>query len=227
MKSKLNRRTLQYLTHLRALEESIQVEAQPIDVEPTCRTPDAPPDVGNVKDDSNVPAVTRQMLGLSRLALECDLTRVIAFQWHGSQSVINYSRINDPILDGVKSASHHNISHDGPFADITKIAKWHSAQVARFCEELDSVEEGNGTLLDNSIILYCNELSEGDTHSFDDLPFILMGGGGGALKSGRYIDFGNKSNNDLFLGLFQAFGVDKNSFGSPEYTNGALTDFLA
>ncbi len=217
----------EYLTHLREMEEQIQVDRPTDGSGPTCSPPDGLDPIGNVKDDSNVPAVTRQMLTMTKFALECDITRVAAFQWAGSQSSINYSRINDPILNGVSNGNHHGISHDGPFGDITKIAKWHSQQVADFCTSLDSVDEGNGTLLDNSVILYCNELSDGDRHDFNNLPFVLIGGAGGALKSGRSIKFGGKSNNDLFLALFQAFGINRSTFGDPKYTNGPLTDILA
>jgi hypothetical protein len=167
------------------------------------------------------------MLTLARFAVQCDLTRVVAFQWQGAQSPMNYARMNDPILNGVSSQNHHGVSHDGPFTDITKITKWHSQQVADFCADLDAVQESGGTVLDNSVILYCNELSDGDSHNFNDLPFVLIGGGGGALNSGRYIDFKGKSNNDLFLALFQAFGVEKSSFGDPTYTSGPLTGILA
>jgi len=215
------------LTHLRETEQQIQVEEAGGGSAASCAPPDALAGINNVKDDSNVPLVTQQMLTLTKFALQCDITRVATFQWQGAQSTLNYSKMNDPLLSGLKNASHHNISHDGPFDDITKIAQWHSSQVADFCSDLDSVEEEGGSLLDNSVVLYCNELSNGDSHDFNNLPFVVLGGGGGALKSGRSLRFGGRSNNDFFLGLFRVFGIERDTFGDQKYVNGALTDFLA
>ena len=75
--------------------------------------------------------------------------------------------------------------------------------------------------------MLCYQVTVSDSHSFNNLPFVLIGGAGGALKQGRYMDFKGASNNDLYLALFQAFGVAKESFGDAKYTNGALTNLLA
>ena len=134
----------EYLTHLREIEESISTDDIGGGNDPMarqCERPGPLANISNVKDDAEVPRVTSQMMGLSRIALQCDLTRVVTFQFQGAQSPINYSRINDPILNGVRNNNHHGISHDGPLSDMTKIAKWHSAQVGKLCNDLDAVAE--------------------------------------------------------------------------------------
>jgi hypothetical protein len=217
----------EYLTHLREIEASIPEDGS---AQPTrsCDPPGAPPAVSNVDSDAEVPRITTQMMQLSRLALQCDLTRVVTFQWCGAQSPLNYSKMSDPLLAGVKNAQHHNISHDGPFTDITKICKWHSEQVAALCRDLDSVSESDGkSLLDNTLVLYCNELSDGERHSFDDLPFVLIGGASGKLQTGRFSRFAGKSNNDLLATLLRLFGAEAESFGDARYNSGLLSGLLA
>lgn len=221
----------EYLVQLREIEATIADDEAGGDGEGgtprLCERPEPLASIGNVKDDGEVPRVTSQMMSLSRLALQCDLTRVVTFQWQGAQSPINYSRINDPILSGVRNNSHHGISHDGPFEDITKICKWHSAQVAKVCADLDAIQESDGrSLLDNTLILYCNELSDGERHSFDNLPFVLIGATG-KLASGSHIDFSGRSNNDLFTTLLKLYGSDAASFGDMRYNSGELSGLLA
>lgn len=217
----------EYLTQLREIEATIPPEGTPPEVR-SCEPPSPLAAVNNVKDDAALPTVTRQMMSLGKLALQCDLTRVVTFQWQGAQSPIDYSRVSDPILTGVRNHNHHGISHDGPFSDITKICKWHSAQVAELCAALDDVQEADGrSLFDNTLVLYCNELSDGARHSFDDLPFVLLGGASGRLNGGRYLRFDRASNNDLFVTLFGAFGIERTSFGDPRYNRGPLSGILA
>jgi hypothetical protein len=123
------------------------------------------------------------------------------------------------------SPGHHGISHN-PNHNIGRICQFHSSLLADFATGLDAVAEGDGTMLDNTIILYTNGLQSGDKHNFDNLPHVLLGGTK-KLNTGRYNLYTKRTNNDLFLALFQAFGVDLTTFGGPEHVNGVLPDILA
>ena len=204
----------EHLEHLRAVEKSIGATtggATPVD----CM---APP----VSDGGNIGAVTKTMFDLLSFSLACDLTRVATFQFAGSQSTINYSSL----IPGVKGDAHHSISHDGPLAEMGKIARYHSQLLAGLLTSLDAAKEGDRSVLDNTIVLYVNDLSEGSTHSFDNLPIALIGGTG-KLAGGRYLQYDDASQNDLFITLAQVFGIELPTFGDARHVKGPLAGLLA
>jgi len=94
---------------------------------------------------------------------------------------------------------------------------WYTDQFAGLLDRLEAIPEGEGTLLDNCLVLWCNELSRGNTHSHDDMPFILAGGAGGALRTGRHLVYDREPHNNLLLAVAQLMGVEANSFGHPEF----------
>ncbi|MEN9578467.1 MAG: hypothetical protein RJA70_1476 [Pseudomonadota bacterium] len=215
----------EYLTHLRALETAVSNQV-PI----MCDVPPAPAAV-NVTADSSLPLVSSQMLQLTQIAMQCDITRVGVFQIQGEQSGISYGDIDDPIVAGV-GGSHHNLSHH-PDEKIGKICKLHSQILAEHVARLDAIPEGTGTMLDNTIILYTGGIENGNQHNFDNLPHVLLGGTkvlntGQAMMYPRGAGVKPRTNNDLFTTLFHAFGViEKTSFGRPEYMNyGVLSELL-
>lgn len=203
----------EHLEHLRAVEKSIGAAVEggkPID----CKAP-------TVSDGGNIGAATKTMFDLLSFSLACDLTRVATFQFAGSQSTINYSSL----IPGVKSDAHHSISHDGPLPDMGKIARYHSELLAGLLTSLDAAKEGDRSVLDNTIVLYVNDLSEGSTHSFDNLPIALIGGTG-KLVSGRYLQYDDASQNDLFITLARAFGIELTTFGDARHVKGPLSGLL-
>ena len=73
--------------------------------------------------------------------------------------------------------------------------------------------EGTGTMLDNSVVLLCSEISDGNSHSHDDMPFVLAGGAGGALRTGRLYNTSGRRHSDLLLTIARAMGDGAASFG--------------
>ncbi|MEN9580216.1 MAG: hypothetical protein RJA70_3225 [Pseudomonadota bacterium] len=210
----------EYATHLREVETGVanQVVASCEDL--------TPPGMVNVIDDSNMPLVAEQMFKMTQYAMQCDLTRVGVFQVRGEQSYADYGKIKDPITAGA-GGNHHGISHH-PNEQIGAICKMHSKFLADHAARLDAVKEGSGTMLDNTIILYTGAIENGGQHNFNNLPHVLIGGTK-VLKGGQSLKFGEgvQSNNDLFITLFQAFGVDKQTFGRPDFVTGVLPGVLA
>jgi hypothetical protein len=100
-------------------------------------------------------------------------------------------------------------------------AQWHAGLVAGLYDRLATIPEGNGTAADNTLLVWCSEVSEGNVHSHTNMPFLLMGGGW-HFTPGRYLDAGGASHVDLLVTLLNAMGVETSTFGLPEFCTGPL-----
>jgi len=145
------------------------------------------------------------------LAFQADLTRVCTMMFANEGSNRPYREIG--ITDG-----HHDISHHGN--DPSKLDKkqqidtFHVAQLAYILEKMQSVKEGAGTLLDNTMLVYGGGISDGNRHNHDDLPLIVAGRAGGKLKSDRHLVFPSQTPmNNLFLSMLDYVGVDVEKLG--------------
>jgi len=112
------------------------------------------------------------MLDLPVLALQADTTRVAAFmRAHG------FSRQNFAILDGVKN-DHHGMSHhknkEALVAEYTTVSRWYAQQVHDRVLQMRGIDEGNGSRLDNSVVLYGSEMKDGNGHIKEDMPLVLF-----------------------------------------------------
>jgi hypothetical protein len=153
----------------------------------------------------------RLMGDMMILAFQSDLTRVCTFMFANEGSNRSYRQIN--ISEG-----HHELSHHGrqqeKQAKIRTINRFHSEQLAYILEKMQSIKEGDGTLLDNSMILYGGGISDGDRHNHDDLPLILAGKGGGTIRTGRHIRYPKETPmNNLLLSMLDRMGVRAETLG--------------
>ena len=154
----------------------------------------------------------RLMLDILVLALWTDSTRVATFMMGNAQTGRNFS-----FLDGVKS-SFHGISHHrneaAKVAEYERIGTWHLEQLAYLIGRMKGLDEGAGTLLDNSMVLWGTTLREGNSHDFHDLPIILAGGGKGTLNPGRRVRYARDTPLcNLYLSMLDRFGVKRDAFG--------------
>ncbi|GDY11476.1 hypothetical protein LBMAG53_03530 [Planctomycetota bacterium] len=155
---------------------------------------------------------TRLMLDILALALWTDTTRVATFMFGNDRNNMNYS-----FIDGVKE-DHHNLSHYGEGPDklvqYRKICIWHSEQVAYLLGRMKTIKEANGaSLLDNSMVFFGSALHDGNNHGKEDLPILLAGRGGGAIKPGRVIVNPKKTPLcNLYLAMLQTLGVQTEAF---------------
>jgi hypothetical protein len=188
---------------------------------PACNAPGEPPQLG-VENAEDMPDITRLQLDLLALALACDLTRVASVQFSTAVNAIGF-----PWLGSV--AEGHNLSHRGPsdtaaIEQLTQRARWYTEQVAYLVQQLASITEGDRTLLDNTLLVWGNELSIGNNHSHAEIPFVLLGSAGGQLRTGRYLQLGSQPHNRLLISVLQAMGVDATAFGHPDFArSGALS----
>lgn len=162
----------------------------------------------------------RLMLDIMALAFWSDATRVGTFMFGNELSNRNFS-----FLEGVHGG-HHQISHHGnnhsPLEQYTTINQWHVAQYSYFLERLKSLPDGDGNLLDNSMIMFGSGLRDGNTHSPYNLPIIVGGKGGGNLKTGQNIQLDKDTPlSNLYLSMARIFDMPIECFAD---STGELCD---
>lgn len=149
------------------------------------------------------------MFDLMTLAFQTDTTRVATFMMANEGSNRSYPMIG--INDGHHHLSHHQNKQDW-IDQLKKIDKYLVGHFARFLEKLDGIREGNGTLLDQSMIVYGSAIADGNRHDHHDLPILLAGRGGGTINAGRRHSYPKDTPlNNLFLSLLDRMdsGVDQ------------------
>lgn len=147
----------------------------------------------------------RLLADLMVLAFQTDTTRVATFVLANEGSNRSYPFIG--VRDG-----HHSISHHGhdpvKLSKIQDINVFHATQLAYLLERLKSVKEGDGTLLDHSMIVYGSGNGDGDRHNHDDLPVLLAGGGCGTLRQGRHIVYSKETPiNNLWVSMLNRMDI--------------------
>ncbi|HUS10069.1 MAG TPA: DUF1552 domain-containing protein, partial [Pyrinomonadaceae bacterium] len=153
------------------------------------------------------------------LAFKTDSTRVGTFLLAHDGSNRSFKEVG--VTDG-----HHNLSHHQGKAEIlekiAKIDKFYATQLAYFLKRMRETKDRDGkSLLDNSMVVYCSGLGDGNAHSHVNLPFILAGKGGGAFHPGRHFEPSNNTPmNNLYVTMLQNMGVKVSEFGD---STGALT----
>ena len=128
---------------------------------------------------------------------------------------------------------HHTLSHEPDskkqaYEKLIKINTWYASQIALLAKRLSETPEpgGEGTLLDNTTIVWTNELGKGNSHTRDNIPFVLVGGGLG-WKTGQAIDFKGVHHNRLLMSFCEAMGHQVDSYGNPDFCKGGVLSGLA
>ena len=204
----------QYFTSVREIEQRITRAEQTAKIErPEFDTPEDVP--GDVVEHM------RLMYDLMALAFQTDATRVITFMTANEGSNRSYKMVD--VNDGHHEISHHQDDKD-KVAKLKKIDLFLVTEFARFVKKLQATPDGNGTLLDNCMIMYASGLSDGNRHRHDDLPVVLAGKAGGAIDTGRFIDLdGETPLNNLFLSMLDRVGANVPSLGDSSGRLSALT----
>lgn len=208
LKSQLNTRDQskldEYFTGVREIEQRLNRVDQETDAQ-----------VALSAKPSGIPADPgehiRLMSDMVILAMQADLTRISTFMYANDGSNRSYRNI------GI-SEGHHEISHHGrdPVKQdkIRQINRFHITQLAYMLEKMKSIREGEGTMLDNSMVVFGAGISDGDRHNHNDLPILLAGGGAGTLKPGRHVRYPNDTPlNNLYLAMLDRFGVPVDNLG--------------
>jgi hypothetical protein len=147
----------------------------------------------------------RLMFDLQALAFQADITRVFTFLIGREQTVQSYPQIG--VADPHHATSHHQLDVE-KLEKYAKINTYHVSLFASFLEQLQAMPDGDGSLLDHSMILYGGGISDGDQHSHIDLPLILAGGGAGHLQGNRHLRYQTDTPmSNLLLAMLDKAGV--------------------
>jgi hypothetical protein len=152
------------------------------------------------------------MLDLMVLAFWSDSTRVISFMFANDVSNKNFT-----FVEGVRG-SHHDMSHHTnkpvKIEQYKRINRWHVEQFAYLLGKMKAIREGEGTLLDNSMVLFGSSLSDGNRHDPNNLPILLGGRAGGALRTGCHIASPkNTPLCNLYVSMLERMDLPVRSFG--------------
>lgn len=186
-------------------------------------------DGGNmsITTGAKVPLKGKAMTDLLVTALACDLTRVGTMQWSDSEAKFMLGFLNDDTGESLKD-HHHGYQHDRGFqpGSLEVIYRFYAENLAYLLQKLDSVQESNGTLLDNSLVLAVSEIQMPETHAQNNMPFILAGKAGGQLRTGRWLKVPSQPHNNLLVSILNTFGLPNTTFGHPEFCTGALSGLV-
>jgi hypothetical protein len=186
-----------------------------------------PLDLGSLVDVhaiDNMPLIGGLHMDLLAMAFACDITRVATLMWTNSTSSAVLSFVDPAITDG-----HHGLAHKGDEDTVkvhhnTLINTWYASQLAALIDRLKAIPEGDGTVFDNTVILWTNEQSRGNNHDRRNMPYVLAGSAGGFFATGRYVEFSSETaHNHLLVSLLNAMGIEAEEFGNPVYGTGPLT----
>jgi hypothetical protein len=179
---------------------------------------------GIVEQNDRMPKISRMQIELVVSSLAADFARVMTLQFTNSVGQPHMKWLG--VDEGQHELSHEPNTNEAAQEKLTKINAWYAGEIAHLAQRLAETPEpgGSGSLLDNTTILWTNELGEGNSHSLDDIPWVMIGGGLG-FQMGRALQFPGVPHNRLHLSLAHAMGhTSLVRFGNPDYCgDGPLT----
>jgi hypothetical protein len=204
----------EHTTFVREMEQDLRAAAEK---KTDHKVPELDP--GVKADNDNIPTLSKMQIDLMVNSFAADFARVATLQYTNSVGGARMRWI------GV-SEGHHELSHE-PDTNakaqdkLTRINKWFCEQLAYLAKRLAATPEpgGNGSLLDNTTIMWTNELGKGNSHTLDNIPFVLVGGGLG-FRMGRALKLPKVPHNRLLLALAHGFGHEIKRFGNPDFCGG-------
>lgn len=213
----------QHFESIRALERRIEfIENNPVDLA-ACTVPEEPTLEANPMEGGHpqISAANQALTDVMALALACDQTRVFS-NWITRP-------VNNLLFEGTE-AGHHQLTHDEPGdqPQVHAIVLQLIEEYNRMLGVLDSIPEGDGTLLDHCLIFGTTDVSEGRIHSLDEFPVVLAGSAGGRIRTGMHLRANPGENaTRLLIALQQALDIPVETFGEEEaLASGALPGLL-
>ncbi|MES2744393.1 MAG: DUF1552 domain-containing protein [Bdellovibrionota bacterium] len=182
-------------------------------------------------NDTNYPKVARMMMDLIVAAFQMDITRIATVTWSvgGADGVpSSWANFNGkPIQESYHALSHGMVDPTNWREKLTILDRYHAGEFAYIIGKLKESTVGNSNILDNSLALWASEISDGNTHSSFNLPIVLAGKAGGAIKSGKFIELSPGDAQPLFphqnlmVSMMQALGQTSfTSWGDTKFTQG-------
>ena len=199
----------EYLDSVRDVELRIENAGKKGELQgwrPTLSRPNIPRPPDGIPQD--IAEHMRLMADILVLGFQTDTTRITTLKLNNDHSSLRFPNL------GVDYMIHHLLSHSDT-DDWLKVNRFFLEQVAYIARKLDSIQEGPRTLLDNSMMLFCSSMMTGN-HNADQLPVILLGGGGGRIQGGRVLDYLNKPDRQmcrLYMSMMDKMDVHMPKFG--------------
>jgi hypothetical protein len=195
-----------YLDEVREIERRVALIDAKLSDE-ALEIPDAPLGIPNGFENH-----INLMFDLQVLAYKSDITRISTLMLAGEGSNTRFPASG--VSEGFHNSSHH--SNEQKNKDLfALINTYHINVVKGFFDRLAATPDGDGTLLDHSLIIYGSSMSDANEHNFDPLPILLMGGANGLIEGGRHLKFADHTPlANLYLGLLDKFGIQRDSFGN-------------
>lgn len=217
--SAADRRILdEHATFVREMEQELRTTKAPIGHAVPTLEP------GVKEENDNIPRISKMQIDLLVNSFVADFARVATFQFTNSvgQARMRWLGINE---------GHHELSHEPDSKTeaqekLTRINKWYCEQMAYLARRLAETPEpgGQGSLLDNTLLVWTNELGKGNSHTLDNIPFVLVGNGLD-FRMGRSLKYPRVPHNRLLLALAHGFGHRIDRFGNPDFcAAGPLAD---
>lgn len=210
-----DRRLLEeHATFVREMEQELKAAKDQGNNEP-------PPELepGVKADNDNIPKLSKMQIDLMVNSFAGDFARIATLQYTNSVGGAKMRWLG--VDEGHHELSHEPDSNAKAQEKLTKINHWFCEQLAYLTKRLAETPEpgGNGSLLDNTLIVWTNELGKGNSHTLDDIPFVLVGNGLD-FKMGRSLKYPKVPHNRLLLALAHGFGHRIEKFGNPDYCGG-------
>jgi len=229
-----------HLESLRTIERGLsRMDMPPVDPPVSSASCEDPRLAYDVSDETRFEAavfgrILDAQMDVMVQAMACGLTRVGVIQGghHTSELIMSHipgSEMYDPgYAMRSHQASHYGARHDRSnrnFVDYLAQRRWWVAKYRALLERLAAIPEGDGTMLDHTLVLLCTEVSDGNTHSHRDMPFVLAGNAGGTIATGRVMETSGRRHGDLLAAIATAMGEPLAGFGwdSREALPGLIT----
>ncbi|MEM6996528.1 MAG: DUF1552 domain-containing protein [Myxococcota bacterium] len=182
--------------------------------------------VPNPNSTAEADTLARQQIDILVEAMACGVTNV------GSLMLRRGENDNQPYEFLGDDTLHHTTTHAAPTDTVardwmTSVYTWYAEMLAHLATRLDAIEDPQGgTMLDNTVILWGTEIARGYDHVWSDMPFVMVGGGGGAVRTNRFHTFNGESHCQLLVACCNAMGVDIDAFGTFDDGSGPLPGIL-
>ncbi|MCU1335724.1 MAG: hypothetical protein JWO19_1305 [Bryobacterales bacterium] len=197
-------RLTEYLDDVREIERRIQKAGTAVPTDVT--VPDAPVGIPDSFSDH-----LKLMFDLQVLAYKAEITRVSTLMYARDTSTVVYP--DSGVRSGFHSTSHHSDVREN-MERFAQINRYHASMLAYLLEKMKATPDGDGSLLDHSLVLYGSAMSDGNKHNHDPLPVLLAGGASGQLKGGRHLRYSKHTTmSNLLLAMVNKLGVPMENFG--------------
>ena len=187
-----------------------------------------PTDTGptGTNQNENYPEVGNLQMEFLISAFACDMTRVGSLQWSHTVSPTVFTWLGHG--EGHHALSHYADGNTDGVARFVEAERWYAQQFVHFIQRLDATPDplADGSLLDNTIVLWSKEMGDSRLHDCNGVPFVLAGGSASPFELGRYLQLGGVPHNKLLTSVCRGLGLQNNSFGDPNVAAGTLPELI-